>query len=507
MLRKLFFSAAVVSVCVLASAAQGAWCMAGGALCAPADEVDLCDLYGPPPIVIHDDFETCDYACLKASCDIHFTGRLHVGQDCDQQLRIYSGNVTISDRIYIADSGPEIGRLIVEGDAVLNQLSTSSRGLRCGDGGGQPRIIFRDDAIINNNGGWTNSADDGAWVCIQIAGNAHYSGSGDIRIGDDGAGELHIGGGTVICTGSIYLNRRSCILDWGPFYMTAGEVYCGGEFIIFNWCTTFIFDMVGGTINARNWDVHRGPFNHKGILNMTGGLIIARESFNCPRHDDGAIAHAQLDGGEVRCNELRLPVGGTIDITGGKLVINGNKVAQVGTLACVDGRLTGYGHPAGVVVAYDAASDKTVVTADPDFDPLATYCPTPPTGALVKCVSEDVILTWKGAQGTRDFVDRYFGPDKVCVETRDPACFAGRWPASRCCVWNVGKLPLWSTHYWALDTVYYGGPTVLGPVWSFTCGCHPMKGDFNNDCVVNWEDWAILAESWGKKEYWPKESP
>jgi hypothetical protein len=504
-LRKLLFSAVVVSVCLLVGAAAGAWCMDGGAVCGPADEVDLCDLYGPPPIVIPDDFETCDYACLKAGCDIHITGRLHVGQNCHQQLRFYSGNVTISDRIYIADSGPEIGRLIVEGDAILNQLSTSIRGLRCGDGGGQPRIIFKDDAIINNNGGWTNSADDGAWVYIQIAGNAHYSGNGDIKIGDRGGGELHIDGGTLICTGSIYLNHRSCILDSGPFYMTAGEVFCGGEFTIFNWCTTFIFDMVGGTINARNWDVHRGAFNHKGILNMTGGLIIARESFNCPRHGDGTIAHAQLDGGEVRCSELRLPVGGTIDITGGKLVINGNKVAEVGELTCAHGRLTGYGHPAGVVIEYDADNDKTIVTARDDVDPLAPYCPTPPSGALTKCVTFDVILSWKGTSGVRDRHSVYIGADCDNCDAwtpADPEC-KGFVPGNKPPIWNAGRFPLKTKVCWRVDEVYYGGPTVQGPCWTFICDCPPIQGDFNNDCIVNFEDYAEMAATWQQEEMWP----
>jgi hypothetical protein len=263
--------------------------------------------------------------------------------------------------------------------------------------------------------------------------------------------------------------------------------------------------MVGGTINARNWDVNPGPVNDKGILNMTGGLIIARESFNCPRHGDGTIAHAQLDGGEVRCSELRLPVGGTIDITGGKLVINGNKVAQVGTLTCVDGRLTGYGHAAGVVIEYDADNDKTVVTADPDFDPLATYCPTPPNGALIKCVTVDVILQWKGTTGIRDRHSVYIGTDCDNCDAWTPAdpAWKGFLPGNTPPIWNAGCFPLKSKVCWRIDEVYYGAPTVKGECWSFICDCPPIQGDFNNDCIVNFEDYAEMATTWQQEDMWP----
>jgi hypothetical protein len=507
MCKKLMFLISLVSLVALVGTAQGVWCMDDGVVCAPEDEVDLCDLWGPPPVFIDDDVEfSCDNQCYKLGCDVHITGRWEgpANESCDQQVRLYTGTLTVEDRMYMMhDGGPQVGRFIAEGDIVINTTSGSSSSFRTADNGGQARVIFKDDAVLNNNGGWRAGDSDGNWTCMEFLGNCYISVNEYIRIGDDGVGEIHIDGGTIIVhNGWFGQFGRGGDADYGPSSMSAGEVWVAQQFSVIVQKVNATFDMSGGVMNARDFDVCRDSGN--GTLTMTGGLIIARENFNCPRGDDG-VAHAQLDGGEVRCDNLSLPLGGTMDITGGTLVVNGNKVAEIGALVCVDERLTGYGAAAGVVINYDAANDKTIVTADPDFDPLAAYCPSPVNGALAKCVSEDVILSWKGTTGVRDRHAVYYGLDCDAVAAATPADpeFKGYVPGSRPPMWIAGRFPLKSVVCWRIDEIYYGGPTVAGPLWSFSCDCPELTGDLNEDCIVNFEDYAEVGTTFGGEDMWP----
>ncbi|MHC4575011.1 MAG: hypothetical protein ACYS76_12915 [Planctomycetota bacterium] len=258
--------------------------------------------------------------------------------------------------------------------------------------------------------------------------------------------------------------------------------------------------MSGGSINCNNFKVAGGGAH--GRLFMTGGLIVCRDQLQCP--DGDAQADIQLDAGTIECAQLNLPSGGHIDITEGTLIVAGNKVAEIAQLVCEDERITGYGEPAGVIITYDADNDRTVVTARDDFDPEAAYCPDPANGAIrVRSAVTEVILKWKALTGNRDMFTIYFSTDKACVEARDPGCNVGMSPASRPKEWPVGNLPLWTTHYWAIDTTYYPGRLVPGEVWSFTTGCDPIQADFNEDCVANFKDFADVASTWQGKDYWP----
>jgi hypothetical protein len=44
---------------------------------------------------------------------------------------------------------------------------------------------------------------------------------------------------------------------------------------------------------------------------------------------------------------------------------------------------------------------------------------------------------------------------------------------------------------------------VKGVVWSFTCDCPPLTGDLNEDCVVNFEDYADVGSTFGEEDMWP----
>jgi hypothetical protein len=423
---------------------------------------------------------------------------------CDQTLRIYCGTINVGDQWWVANAGSGIGTLILEGTAVVNSLSGASRSFRCGDRGGHPRIIIRQNAVLNVSGGWRNGDTAGGYVCMWSSGNCSIYANEYIRIADDGTGQMHWEGGHIVCDGSIYQSGRGGI-DMGDMTIANDvEIWCAYDFTIITQKVNAACHMSGGAVNCRNFNVHAGGDSGNAALNMTGGLIIARESFNCPRNGDGAIAHAQLDGGEVRCGNLNLPDGGTIDITGGRIVISGNQIAEVQQLVCVHGRLTGYGSPLGVVYTYDDEQDKTIVTATPHYEPMAAYCPTPPDAALAKC-GYGVCFSWMGTRGIRDRHTVYFSEDRECVENMDPACMLGYVPASRPPEWCVPpeQLTLWTTYYWRIVEVYYGGPTVPGPVWSLTCGCPPLIADLNNDCVVNFEDYAHMATTWQQQDMWP----
>jgi len=56
------------------------------------------------------------------------------------------------------------------------------------------------------------------------------------------------------------------------------------------------------------------------------------------------------------------------------------------------------------------------------------------------------------------------------------------------------------TYYWVVDEDYGGGVIEDGDVWSFTVDpeleCGPLPGDVTADCLVNLDDFAVLAFDW-----------
>jgi hypothetical protein len=100
----------------------------------------------------------------------------------------------------------------------------------------------------------------------------------------------------------------------------------------------------------------------------------------------------------------------------------------------------------------------------------------------------------------------YFGTDFNDVndaDVGDPIIYLGVWPSSGTCV-NVGNLPLWQTFYWRVDEFNEDATITRGDVWRFTTGCELIPGDINLDCLVNFEDYAELAATFGEEEFWPE---
>jgi hypothetical protein len=427
----------------------------------------------------------------------------------EQVWRIVGGTFNILDRIRVSHNCDSIpATLIIEGNAVVNSLSGSSNSFRTGDKGGRPTILIRGNSVFHVYGGWRagDSACEDSWVYVEICGNATVTVDEYLRLGDDGVGEFHFcGNAHVQISDWVGYNGRGG-RDFGDMTISDNvEIWVGYDFQVIGQKVDANCYMSGGSINCRNFRV-AGGYDAHGRLFMTDGLIVCRDELQCPAGD--AQADIQLDGGTIECKELVLPAGGHIDITGGKLVIDGDKLDQIWELVCVHGRITGYRSCAGVVSTYNPDEDKTIVTATPHYIPGAAYCGKPPNGALVRCGS-GVCLYWRGTSGVRDMHAVYFSSDYECVENMDPNCLLGLLPASRPPEWCIGpeELQLWTTYYWRIVEIYYPGLPVAGPILSFTCGCKPVPGDFNRDCIVNFKDWAILAESWGKREYWPDEDP
>jgi len=70
---------------------------------------------------------------------------------------------------------------------------------------------------------------------------------------------------------------------------------------------------------------------------------------------------------------------------------------------------------------------------------------------------------------------------------------------------------LWKTYYWRVDEYHKktlpgcsAAPVLTkGDIWSFTTGCELIDGDINRDCVVNFLDYAMLADDWRECVFFP----
>jgi len=69
--------------------------------------------------------------------------------------------------------------------------------------------------------------------------------------------------------------------------------------------------------------------------------------------------------------------------------------------------------------------------------------------------------------------------------------------------YTIGNLPLWMDHFWRIDEFNDDFTTTKGDVWKFTTGCAAINGDTNNDCILNFLDYADVASTWQEKQLWP----
>jgi hypothetical protein len=354
-------------------------------------------------------------------------------------------------------------------------------------------------------------------VTINISGGSIVVGDEYLRLGDDGGGFVNISGGSVVVNGQI---RWICRENTQIITVTGGEQWCedtyeiGGSTGGKDAATYCLMNMSGGTINAGEVDVGGGYEDT--TLNVSGGLFISRGRFRV-RKPANDITTVNLTGGVIQVGSLEIDAGNVFEIeaseaeggpvgsAGGTLILEGNQLGQVGALVDA-GVLTGCGSARGVVATYDGSN--TIVTATCNVDVCQAWKPVPANGAdKIQSVITEVVLSWTagdcvGLRG-RHFI--YFGTDPVAVDSAgvgDPENIAVN-RATELSI-NVGNLPLWTTHYWRIDEFNEDTTTTKGELWSFVTGCEAIPGDINMDCLVNFDDYAALAATFGEEEFWPE---
>jgi len=268
----------------------------------------------------------------------------------------------------------------------------------------------------------------------------------NIRIGNNNTGDLTVDGGTLAVDGWISMGRNA-----------AGVA---------------TLNMISGTITAA--DVTLAEVGSLGTLNMTGGTMTIR-TFRVGRSGTG---HANLDGGIINANDFNMGLDtggvGTMDITAGTLIINGDNVSLV--RGYIDnGWITAYDGQGGGTLSleYDETEDNTTLKA------VHMLNPNPADSGLVS--PGEVELSWTLPDplvpGQPVTVDVYFTDDFDALNMfTDPDAIriVSNKNVSSAIVQTQAK----TRYYWAVDT-YIGDPNdpIFGPVFSFLADNAPPSVD------------------------------
>ncbi len=236
--------------------------------------------------------------------------------------------------------------------------------------------------------------------------------------------------------------------------------------------TVGTFNMNSGTVTTTDFMLGYGG---TGTLNMTGGTIIAEGTGDWDGLFVGGggtgIGHLHLDGGTITTTYLqyaRQGGSGTIDITAGTLIIDGDVTAAIEGYID-DGWITAYGGAGQLLLDFDTTNTgKTTLTAT--FGPAIN--PNPKDGATDVC--PEVVLSWTPGPYA-DKHDVYFGTDETKVtdaNSLDPMgpseVYRARQDANSYTIPEA--LDLGKTYYWRIDEVNMAEEpnTWQGKVWSFT---------------------------------------
>jgi len=328
-------------------------------------------------------------------------------------------------------------------------------------------------------------------------------------------------------------------VDWGETYTVSGteeydDMDCGGTVIIPTGATLILNgrsrvdgdgpDGPGGSQYAKlvvdggtfimNYRLDLGCYHDAYLIVQNGGSVIHTESkIAIPDEDDGVHRLIIIDG-TVVANE--------IDVSYDDSRYAGIQIACSPTPGVIVAKLTvgnaddGDNYDPETWITYDI--NEGINDLGDDWkevfyftSPEHAWGPSPEDGATgVHAAVSDVELCWEpGTVMTpagRHLV--YFGTDEEAVDlagTGDPE-FKGLLGATVLCK-NMGPLPLgeplWSTYYWRIDE-FVAGLTTKGPVWSFTTGCEDLPGDTNDDCLLNFLDYADVAGTWQMEQFWPE---
>jgi hypothetical protein len=490
---------------------------AGGIVPGPGDDawIDCCNGQGDADI----------------DCDVEVDALRGPAMECDcsQNMIIRDANVVVCSwrACYEGDKTSHIWML---GNTRFT-VTCDGSSFRFGDDGGDNTHCYLHvcDNSILNLGGRFRCGDNGGHVVIDIGCNAVVNVAGYMRIGDDGGGSFSVSGNAKLTVQqNLYFvcRQKSTSAD------VSGncEIWVGEDFRMGNpgqmgdkADTVNPMTMSGGTINCENLQIGWEPKNAAtASLTMTGGLIICRENVMC-----GSTSTITIEpGGVIMPGGIEVEAGGTgnINLVGtdvansGLIILDGNKLPEVWALV-IAGLLTGNGSFAGIQADYDVANPRktTVWAEEPEIPkPCRAYAPFPYNTMQGVGTGSDIhpftplALRWSAGDGLglgRHYL--YFGDDYDCVA--NAACGDTSVPCVKAMIrasttsWTPPDQPLdlWKTYYWRIDEV--GVACCMGKVWRFTTGCNLIPGDINLDCVVNFEDFAAVAETFGEQQFWPED--
>ncbi len=224
-----------------------------------------------------------------------------------------------------------------------------------------------------------------------------------------------------------------------------------------------ILNMISGTINCgKDLEVgYEGP----GLVNMTGGTIIATDDLMIPEGGTTNTAEVNLDGGTIIVDgDLIMAATGSMDITGGTLILDGDVTSTINSYI-TNVWITAYDRTGTIHMDYNTSnSGKTTVTAteNPPAPPGQATDPSPAGGAGNQSIN--VNLSWTDGIAAVSH-DVYFGTDP----TPDATEFQGSRTTT---IFGPGTLAYGTTYYWRIDEINPQG-TTTGVVWSFTTESPP----------------------------------
>ena len=347
---------------------------------------------------------------------------------------------------------------------------------------------------------------------------------------------ITIEGGTVTCTESFdmgYYMPGYYRLEINDGTVNVGGYFYGG----FTTGSNATVNMRGGTLNA-NWNLAIGTaYSEQGTFNMMGGDVNNTSWF---RIGDFAAdlrpgkGHANIHGGTVETELLAMGPHGTMDITEGTLIMDGdyrgpngylfdpcsddpgsgggNYTGTIATLAA-SGRITAYNTNIGDIITdvnypsviglravvkmdYDVSNPgQTTLTGDA-VEPNLAWNPTPLSGSTGYSKGEVDLISWSAGDDA-NLHDVYFGTSFDDVNDANTTVTLGVYKTTQ----DLGEVnypvsTTWDTDYfWRIDEVN-GASTWKGLVWNFTTkpawATNPSPG--NNatgvsptSAVLSWE--------------------
>ncbi len=219
-----------------------------------------------------------------------------------------------------------------------------------------------------------------------------------------------------------------------------------------------------GYLNVRNGDVDIG-----GTLRCPGGPL---PYYGDQRYRYGEGHITLYSGGTVEADDIYSYSEsgdiGQMDIAGGTLILNGDRVSQIADLIS-QGRLYAYGGGGNIQCDYDVRNAlKTTVTGTPGDSNCAS---SPSPGNYATGVSLTAQLSWKKADANNAAShDVYFGTSFSDVNSANHTTPAGIWKGNQTpdsnTTYNPGSLIPSQTYYWRIDEV--NSTTYKGNVWQFT---------------------------------------